>query len=232
MTADPAAAALTLALPKGRLLPEISGLLERAGLPVAGMEEEGRLCVDAGGVVRYLLTRPSDVITYVREGAADLGVTGKDILLENPEGCIELLDLQIGVCRLSVAGVLPAGVGWEEFLARKGNRLRVATKHPVATRRYFAGLGLEPVVITLGGALELAPQVGLADVIVDLVQTGRTLQLNGLYELAEIAPVTARLLANPVAFRFKAEAIERLLQGLRAHLMVGKGDTAGRIDKE
>lgn len=206
---------ITIALPKGRLLPEVGGLLERAGLPAPGLDD-GLLLVERPGGIRYILARPADVVTYVREGAADLGVTGKDILMEHQSSCYELLDLRVGFCRLAVAGVLPPGMDWPAFLRQKGNRLRVATKHPVATRSYFASQGLEPVVITLSGALELAPQVGLADVIVDLVQTGRTLRLNGLQELAEIAPITARLVANPVSLRFKAEAIAAITGALRA----------------
>lgn len=217
---------LIVAVPKGRLLPEIAAMFSQAGLPVDGLSEEGRLRVRAGDGVEYLLMRPSDVTTYVREGAADLGVTGKDIILENPEGCVELVDMRVGACRLSVAGVLPPGMTWQEFLARKGNRLRIATKHPNASRNYFASLGLEPVIIPLAGALELAPLVGLADVIVDLVQTGRTLRINGLQELAVIAPVTARLIANTVSFRFKMEAIEGLAQALR-RVAAGDGPGAG-----
>lgn len=208
---------ITLALPKGRLLEEATALLARAGLPPADLGD-GRLLVQPEEGLRYLLARPADVVTYVKEGAADLGVAGKDVLGENPGGYYELLDLGIGRCRLSVAGALPRGVGWEEFLAARGNRLRVATKHPAAARAYFAARGLSATIIPLGGALELAPQVGLADVIVDLVQTGRTLRANGLTELAEIMPVTARLIANPVSLRFQAVEIRRLVAALRAAL--------------
>lgn len=217
---------LTLALPKGRLLEEVGDLLARSGLPAPGLAD-GLLVEDKPGGLRYILARPSDVVTYVKEGAADLGVTGKDILMENPSGYCELLDLRVGRCRLAVAGALPEGMDWPAFLRHKGNRLRVATKHPVATRAYFAAQGLTPAVITLGGALELAPRVGLADVIVDLVQTGRTLKVNGLRELAEIAPVTARLVANPVSLRFKAPRVEEVLQSLRAALCAGGGGDAG-----
>ncbi len=135
--------------------------------------------------------------------------------MEEPEGYYELLDLGVGACRLSVAGALPAGQSWQEFLASKGNLIRVATKHPQATQRYFATMGLSPRVIGLRGALELAPQVGVADLIVDLVETGRTLKANGLFELAEIAAVTARLIANPVSYRFKSQAINPLVGRMR-----------------
>lgn len=204
---------LVIALPKGRLLGVVADLLRRAGLPHSGLDD-GRLVVEGEGM-RYLVARPADVVVYVREGAADLGITGKDILMEEPEGYYELLDLRTGVCRLSVAGALPRGQTWEDFLVSRGNLLRVATKHPEATKRYFASLGVTPRVITLRGALELAPRVGLADVIVDLVETGRTLKANGLCELAEIEAITARLIANPVSYRFKAEAIKGLLEKLR-----------------
>lgn len=223
---------LTVALPKGRLAIEVAGLLAGAGFPRADLDDD-RLLVEVGDGLRYLLARPGDVVTYVKEGAADLGVTGKDILLENPGGYYELLDLGIGRCVLAVAGRLPAGVGWEEFLARKGNRLRVATKHPNASRDWFAARGVAPAIIPLGGALELAPQVGLADVIVDLVQTGRTLKANGLSQLAEVAQVTARLIANPVSMRFKAQVVERLADGLRRAVAAGEGGAvgAGRIER-
>lgn len=210
-------ARLTMALPKGRLSEEVGVIFARAGLPMPE-GDDGRLLIDHEGGMRFLTARPSDVVTYVREGAADLGVTGKDILLDRPEGYYELLDLGVGTCRLSVAGVLPPGRDWAGYLAQKGNSLRVATKHPVATRNYFATLGLTPTVIPLSGALELAPQVGLADVIVDLIATGRTLQANGLVEMALIAPITARLVANPVAYRFKATPLERVVTALRAAL--------------
>ena len=210
---------ITLALPKGRLLEEASRLLARAGLPPADLGD-GRLLVEAGEGLRYLLARPGDVVTYVKEGAADLGVAGKDVLGENPGGYYELLDLGIGRCRLSVAGILPPGTDPEGFLAARRS-LRVATKHPLAARAYFAARGLAATIIPLGGALELAPQVGLADVIVDLVQTGQTLRANGLTELAEIMPVTARLIANPVSLRFKAAEIGRLAASLRAAAAVG-----------
>ncbi len=205
---------LTLALPRGRLLEEVRSLLVAAGLP-APPEGEASLLVEEGGL-RFLLARPADVAVFVREGAADLGVTGRDSLREDRDGCCELLDLGVGRCRLSVAGRLPAGMDWPAFLAARGNRLRVATKHPEAARRYFASLGVEPVIIRLGGALELAPRVGLADVIVDLVQTGRTLAANGLAELAVIEEVSARLIANPVSLRFKAGEIEVVMGRLRA----------------
>lgn len=205
---------LTLAVPRGRLLGEARDLLGGAGFPAEAVEEDARLLVDAGEL-RLLLARPADVVVFVREGAADLGITGRDSLLEDRYGCCELLDLGIGRCRLSVAGRLPEGLDWQGFLAARGSRLRVATKHPEATRQYFASLGLEPVVIRLGGALELAPQVGLADVIVDLVQTGRTLAANGLEELAVIAEVTARLIANPVSLRFKGREIGAFMEKLK-----------------
>ncbi len=203
-----------MALPRGRLLEEVRALLAAADLPVppAG---EASLLVEEGGL-RFLLARPADVVVFVREGAADLGVTGRDSLGEDRDGCCELMDLGIGRCRLAVAGRLPEGLDWRGFLAARGNRLRVATKHPEATRRYFASLGLEPVVIRLGGALELAPRVGLADVVVDLVQTGRTLAANGLTELAVIEEVSARLIANPVSLRFRAGEIEAVMGRLRA----------------
>lgn len=209
---------ITLAVPKGRLLPEVAELLEKAGFPGAGelrSEEDRRLIIDApGGELRYLLARPSDVVTYVREGAADLGLTGKDTLLESEGGVYELLDLHIGFCRLVVAGPQPAKRKWQEALRRPQGHLRVATKYPAAARAYLAGRGIEARIIPLAGAVEVAPLVGMADIIVDLVATGRTLRENGLTEFAEITPITVRLIANTSSLRLKGTALRPLLAGL------------------
>lgn len=208
---------VTLALAKGRLLQEVLDLLRAAGFPVDVVEGDRRLLVDVPEAgLRYLLARPGDVVTYVREGAADLGITGKDVLLESPEGFYELVDLRVGVCRLAVAGPPPPPADWTDYLARRGDRLRVAAKLPAVARHYFAELGVRPRVIPLSGAVELAPLVGLADVILDLVATGRTLRENGLCEYVTVAPVTARLIANPVSFRLKDGALTARAEALRA----------------
>ncbi len=203
---------LTLALPRGRLGEEVAALLRRAGLPSPLPEEEG-LVQERDGF-RYLLLKPADVAVYVREGAAALGITGKDVLLEEEGGYSELLDLGIGVCRLSVCGPLPASE-WPEFLRSRARTLRVATRHPRTTSSFFSARGIRPRVIALGGSLELAPVVGLAEVIVDLVATGRTLARHGLSELEVISPVSARLIANPVFMRLEPERAESVLSAFR-----------------
>jgi ATP phosphoribosyltransferase len=200
---------LTLALPRGRLWGEVRDRLTAAGLPgLEGLDEERRLLVEADGGWRYLLARPADVLTYVREGVADAGVTGKDVLLEGPEGVYELLDLGVGACRLAVAA--PRGVDWPALLADRGDGLRVATKYPRATRAHFALRGVCPRVIKLAGAVELAPQVDLADAIVDLVATGRTLEANGLCVVDVVAPVTSRVIANQASYRWRASDLAEL----------------------
>ncbi|MEW5933807.1 MAG: ATP phosphoribosyltransferase [Bacillota bacterium] len=204
----------TLAVPKGRVFPEARDLLTRAGLPAADLlSEEGRL-VWRAGAVRYLLMRPRDVVSCVREGVADAGLAGKDVLLEDSGGVCELLDLGIGACRLSVCG--PAGPDrcWPALLAERGHTLRVATRYPRVARDFFGRRGYSPRVIELSGAVELAPQVGLADVIVDLVATGRTLRENGLVEYEVIGPITTRLVVNTVSFRWKAAAVRALCDRL------------------
>lgn len=200
---------LTLALPRGRLWGEVRGRLAAAGLPgLDAVDADRRLLVDAAGGWRYLLARPADVLTYVREGVADAGVTGKDVLLEGADGVYELLDLGVGACRLVVAA--PRAVDWPQTLAERGDRLRIATKYPRAARTHFAQRGIAPHVIRLSGAVELAPQVGLADAIVDLVATGRTLEANGLAVVEPVAPVTARVIANQGSYRWRAADLVEL----------------------
>jgi ATP phosphoribosyltransferase len=200
---------LTLALPRGRLWEPVRDRLAAAGLPgLSGLDEDRRLMVEAGGGWRYLLARPADVLTYVREGVADAGVTGKDLLLEGADGVYELLDLGIGACRLVVAA--PRGLDWPQRLADRADHLRIATKYPQTARAHFARRGITPHVIKLAGAVELAPQVGLADAIVDLVATGRTLEANDLVEVEEVAAITARVVANQGSYRWRAAELSEL----------------------
>lgn len=218
------AEALTLAVLKGRVFPEARALLERAGLAGAGhLADNGRLVWAGPGGWRYLLVRPHDVVTCVREGVADAGLVGKDVLLEDSAGVYEVLDLGIGACRLSVAGPASLAPRWPQMLADRGDALRVATRYPRAVREFFARWGYSPRVIRLSGAVELAPQVGLADVIVDVVATGRTLRDNGLAEYEVLEPVTTRLVVNTVSFRWKAEAVQALCERLAGACQAGKG---------
>jgi ATP phosphoribosyltransferase len=199
---------LTIALPKGRLLEETFDLFRDAGLPIPSSDDlaSRKLVVaDPERRAQFLLVKPSDVPTYVEYGVADLGVAGKDVLLEESRDVYELLDLGIGRCRISVAGK----PGWTPTL-----RPRVATKYPKVAERYFRERGEQTEVITLSGSVELAPVVGLADRIVDIVSTGTTLRENGLTELEVITEVTARLIANRASYRMKSRQIGEWLDML------------------
>lgn len=183
---------LTIAVPTGRLRDDAVRLLGRAGLRARGLGDDRRLLVDLEAGVRLLLARPTDLLTYVEQGAADLGIVGRDVLLEQSRDVYELLDLGFGACRAVVA--LPEERAQE--LWRPGRALRIATKYPRLTARYFEQAARPVEIVVLYGSVELAPLVGLADGIVDLVMTGRTLRENRLREVAEIAQSTARLVVN------------------------------------
>lgn len=195
---------LTVAMPKGRIFEEAVELLRRAGLSIPPeFEDSRRLIIPVEEVgMDFILAKPADVPTYVEYGVADIGVVGKDVLLEEERDVYELLDLKISHCRLSVAG-LP---DWKPTDAP-----RVATKFPRVASRYFREQGAQVEIIKLNGSIELAPLIGLADRIVDIVSTGRTLKENGLVELEEIMPITSRLIANRVSYRMKSEAIDFII---------------------
>ena len=198
---------LNIALPKDRLGEKAYALLEKAGYPCPEVLEDNRRLTfeneEAG--VRYFWVKPSDVAVYVSHGATDLGIAGKDILLEHRPDVYELLDLRMGRCRMCVAGP-------KDFVDRPERTLRVATKFPNIAKSYYDARSREIELITLGGSIELAPIVGLSDVIVDIVETGNTLRENGLAPLREIAPISARLIANKSAFKFRGEAIRALAE--------------------
>jgi ATP phosphoribosyltransferase regulatory subunit len=201
---------LNVALPKGRLGNKVYALLEQAGLSCRGALCEGRKLVfeDEASRVRYFLVKPSDVDIYVEHGAADIGVVGKDVLLESGADVLELMDLGLGRCRVAVAG----RAGFRENPARP---LRVATKYPSIARMYYAAQSRSVEIIRLHGSIELAPLLGLADVIVDIVETGATLSENDLAVLTDIAPSSARLIANRAAWRFKQRPLTALTTKLR-----------------
>lgn len=201
---------LNIALPKGRLGDKVYRLFSAHGYDCSAMEQDDRRLVlaDEGGSVQYLLVKPSDVAIYVEHGAADVGVVGKDVLLEGGNDVFELLDLGFGACRMCVA----APVGFREDL---GAPLRVATKYPNIAKRYYAGKSREITIIKLNGSIELAPILGLSDVIVDIVETGATLQQNHLEVIQTILPISARLIANKSAMRFKGESIQALVKALQ-----------------
>lgn len=199
---------LKVAMPKGRINQAAIRLLQDAGYPVPDDLEATRKYIvsvpEAG--MDFILVKPVDVPTFVEYGAADIGIVGKDILLEENRRVYELLDLAIGRCRMSVIG-LP---DW-----RPTDNPRVATKFPNIASGYFRERGQQVEIIKLNGSIELAPLIGLADRIVDMVETGRTLKENGLVELEPMFPITSRLIANRVQFRMKNEAIRELCDRLQ-----------------
>jgi ATP phosphoribosyltransferase len=207
---------LTIALTKGRILRETLPLLARAGIePLDDLATSRKLVFATSRPgVRLVVIRGSDVPTYVRHGAADMGVVGKDILLEHgAEGLYEPLDLGIARCRLMTAGP----VGWRNT----GARIRVATKFVNITRRHFARQGVHADVIKLYGAMELAPLMNLADLIVDIVDTGNTLRANGMEPLEEIAAISSRLVVNKAAMRSRCAIIQRVIDDLAAAVVQG-----------
>jgi ATP phosphoribosyltransferase len=207
--------ALKLALPRGALWSGTLDLLDRVGVATGELRSDSRsLVFDSDGLVLVTM-RPSDVPTYVEAGAADLGITGKDVLLEQPDRAVyELLDLRFGACRLVLAGRRG-----DESLGEAERRLgamRIATKYPRTAERYFQETGRQAEVIEVKGSVELAPMAGLADGIVDVVDTGRTLADNDLEVREEITRCTARLVANRVAHKLRAAEVDDLVARLRA----------------
>jgi ATP phosphoribosyltransferase len=203
---------LTIAVPRGTLFDETLDLLDRLGIDTAEVRSNVRkLLFDEAGIVTM---RPSDVPTYVEHGAADIGVTGKDVLLEQPEREVyELLDLGFGRCRMVVAA-RRGDDALGESLRRLG-RVRIATKYPRLAARWFAETGRQAEIVEVKGSVELAPLTGLVDGIVDLTATGRTLSENQLEVVEEIEVCTARLIANPVAHKLKAETVDALVERIR-----------------
>jgi ATP phosphoribosyltransferase len=204
---------LTLALPKGRLLDSALQTLREVG--VDGVDQDSRRLIfdDASQGLRLLFLKPADVPAYVTYGAAHLGIVGKDILLEQEPDVYEPLDLGFGVCRLVVAE--PREL-WERDDPSRWSWVRVATKYPRLTEQYFSARGVQVEIVRLDGSIELAPLVGLAERIVDLVQSGETLRANGLVEVAEITRSTARLIVNRAAMSTEYTRISQLITRLRA----------------
>jgi len=203
---------LTLALPKGRLLDPALSLLGSLG--IGGLDEDSRrlLLTDEARNLRIVLLKPADIPTYVQYGAADLGIVGKDILAEQEPDVYEPVDLGFGFCRLVVAE--PRAL-WERDDPTKWSWVRVATKYPVLTERYFSERGIQVEMIRLDGSIELAPLVGLAERIVDLVQSGETLRANGLVEVAQIMTSTARLIVNRASLKTAHARVNGFIDSLR-----------------
>ncbi len=196
---------LNIALPKGRLGEKVYKMFAEAGFECPSLLEPGRKLIftnDEAGV-RYFWVKPSDVSIYVERGAADIGVCGKDILLEYAPDVYELLDLKTGICRMAVAAK-------KDFFDDGRKTLRVATKFSRIARNYYSSIGRDIDIIHLNGSIEIAPILGLSDVIVDIVETGSTLKENDLEVKETIVPISARLIANKAGFKFKGADIERL----------------------
>ena len=202
---------INVALPKGRLGEKVYATFERAGYECPSIKEVNRKLVfeNAEKGVRYFWVKPSDVSIYVERGAADIGVCGKDILAEYSPNVYELLDLKTGVCRMAVAAK-------KDFFDDRASTLKVATKFVNIAKNYYAGKGREIDVIHLNGSIELAPILGLSDVIVDIVETGATLKENNLEVVETIMPISARLIANKASFKFKTAEIEKLAEKVGA----------------
>jgi len=206
---------IRFAVPAGALQDDTLAALTAAGLPTAPLETRERKLVVSDGEVTYMLCRPSDVPTYVAHGAADLGITGKDVLMESDMDVLELVDLRYGRCTFAVAAPQDRlDRALEEY--RHLGSLTVATKYPKVTNDHFQRRGIQVDIVKLGGSVEVAPQVGLSDWIVDLVASGRTLRENRLAVVEEFAVCTARLIANRVAYARHRERIAGLVERLEA----------------
>jgi ATP phosphoribosyltransferase len=197
-------------MPKGRIYAEACDCLEKAGYVLPKEEEASRklIMMSEDGRIRVILSKPVDVPTYVEYGAADVGIAGKDVLLESGREVYEMLDLKISVCHLAVAA-LPGQV-------RHVYMPRVATKYPNVATRYFKQKGEQVEIIPLNGSIELAPQIGLADRIVDIVSSGRTLEENGLVEMDILEQITSRFIVNPVSYRLNKPLIDEMIQSIKA----------------
>lgn len=204
---------INVALPKGRLGEKVYDMFEKSGYECPSIKEVNRKLIfeneEAG--VRYFWVKPSDVAIYVERGAADIGVAGKDILLEYAPDVYELLDMNLGKCRMAVAAKT-------DFRDNTENTLRVATKFPNIAKDYYSKKGRDIDIIKLNGSIEIAPILNLSDVIVDIVETGKTLLENDLEPKETIVPISARLIANKSSFKFKMEQIENIKNSLKAQV--------------
>lgn len=205
---------LKVAMPKGRIYKQASALFRKAGLPIpTDFDDSRKLIIPVEDAhMEFIMAKPVDVPTYVEYGVADIGIVGKDVLMEENKDVYELLDLGIARCRMSVIG-LPD--------AKPAIHPRVATKYPNVASQYFRERGQQVEVIKLNGSIELAPLIGLADRIVDMVETGQTLRENGLVEQEQIFSITSRLIANRVSYRLKNEPIQKLCDLLQQTIQAG-----------
>ena len=204
---------INVALPKGRLGEKVYAMFENAGYECPSIKENNRQLIfeNEEKGIRYFWVKPSDVSIYVERGAADIGVAGKDILLEYAPDVYELLDLNMGKCRMAVAGK-------KDFYDDNQKTLKVATKFVNIAKSYYASKCRDIDIIKLNGSIEIAPILGLSDVIVDIVETGTTLKENDLDVVETIVPISARLIANKASFKFKTEEIEKIVEGMRTQV--------------
>ncbi len=202
---------LNIALPKGRLGVKVYGMFAQAGYECPEVLEESRKLFfeNADKGVRYFWVKPSDVTVYVERGACDIGVAGRDIILENEPEVYELCDLRTGVCRMSVSAL-------KDFKDDPTRTLKVATKFPNIATKYYSGFGRDVDIIKLNGSIEIAPIVGLSDVIVDIVETGNTLRENNMHEIRLVENLSARLIANKANYEFRRTQIEKLRNALES----------------
>ncbi|MBE7054745.1 MAG: ATP phosphoribosyltransferase [Ruminococcaceae bacterium] len=204
---------LNIALPKGRLGEKVYDIFEKAGYGCPSIRENNRKLIfeneETG--VRYFWVKPSDVAIYVERGAADIGVAGKDILLEYNPDVYELCDLKMGVCRMAVAAK-------NDFVDNPEKTLRVATKFPNITKKYYSSLSREIDIIKLNGSIEIAPILGLSDVIVDIVETGTTLKENNLRPYETVVPISARLISNKVSYKFRNDVISKIAAAIEEYV--------------
>ncbi len=204
---------INVALPKGRLGEKVYAMFEAAGYECPSIKENSRKLIfeNAERGVRYFWVKPSDVSIYVERGAADIGVAGKDILLEYAPDVYELLDLNLGKCRMAVAAK-------KDFHDDNQKTLKVATKFANIARSYYASICRDIDIIKLNGSIEIAPILGLSDVIVDIVETGTTLKENDLEVIETIVPISARLIVNKASFKFKTQEIEKIAQSIKSQV--------------
>lgn len=208
---------INVALPKGRLGEKVYAMFEKSGYECPAIKENSRKLIfeNSEKGIRYFWVKPSDVAIYVERGAADIGVAGKDILLEYEPDVFELCDLDIGKCRMAVAAK-------RDFHDNTDKTLRVATKFVNIAKTYYASKCRDIEIIKLNGSIEIAPILGLSDVIVDIVETGTTLKENGLEAFETIVPISARLISNKASFRFKSDEIEKISSCIKQCVELGE----------
>ncbi len=200
---------LSIAVPKGRVLEEVNELLLKSGLIDEEINEDRKLIIEyPEKQMKFILAKPMDVPVYVKYGVADIGVAGKDVLLEVEEKLLELMDLGIGHCRLSLCGRANAEIDF-------GKMPKIATKYPKTAGRYFRSKGQQVEIIKLNGSIEIAPVLGLTDFIVDIVSTGRTLKENDLFEIEQIEDISSRIIVNEASFYLKNEEINHFVNSLK-----------------